>query len=250
MKPVIRILAAGLACYLGSAAQAAVVSYTYQARVNSIVENAGPDAPFINVKQSNLGGTLVLLGDLVTGSFQYDTSVGLGSYQPDQKPGVDYRAYKSGEKDYINYVDEKTGLTFASDLSLNWLGLNQVMDSQPIPGGYASDFYSMVRYTSGDTLFASADIFLDDVYGNAFQSAAMPAQLSLGAFQFATLEGSFLRLSDSAYMQFTANITSLERVEVPEPGSAALFAIAASGLFGLRKKRRPAGRTTRARGNS
>jgi hypothetical protein len=242
VKPVIQVLAVGLACCLGSAAQAAVVSYTYQAKVSSIVENAGPDLPFINVKQSNLGGTPVLLGDIVTGSFQYDTSVGLGSYQPDQQPGRDYRAYRSGEKDYINYVDKKTGLAFASDPSLNWLGLDQVMDSLPIPGGYAADFYSMVRYTSNDTLFASASLFLDDVFGNAFQSAAMPGQLSLGAFQFATLEGSFLRLSDSAYMSFTADITSLERVELPEPDSAALFAIAAGGLFGLRRMRRVAGR--------
>ena len=245
MKPVIQVLAVGLACCLGSAVQAAVLTYSYQARVSSIVENAGPDAPFVYVSQSGFAGTPVALGDTVTGSFQYDTSVRLGNYQPPQQAGVDNRMYDSGENDYISYVDNQTGLAFTSSLALNWLGLNQVRDSVPVPGGYAADYFGMTRGAMTDTMFSSATIFMDDIFGNAFQSAAMPTQLSLAAFQGTTLSGSFLRLSDKAYMSFSAEMTSLERVEVPEPDSAALFAIAAGGLFGLRRMRR----TTRAREN-
>jgi hypothetical protein len=85
-----------------------VLTYTYQARVSSIVENAGPGADFVGVAQSDFAGTPVAIGDIVTGSFQYDTSVVLGSYQPAQEAGVDYRLYRSGPNDYITYADKRT----------------------------------------------------------------------------------------------------------------------------------------------
>jgi hypothetical protein len=232
-----RILAAGLICFVANAAQAMVVTYTYQARVNSIVENAGPGEAFVDVMQSNFAGTPVSIGDIVTGSFQYDTSVALGSYQPDPEAGVDYRLYRSGSNDYITYVDKRSGLAFTSMPTLSWLGLNQIHDSVPIPGNFAADFFSMERSAITDTMYAGAQMWFNDLYGNAFQSGAMPTQLDLAAFQFASVDGSFMRLSDSAYMRFSADISSLERVDLPEPSSAFLFAIAAGGLFGLRRMR-------------
>jgi hypothetical protein len=238
VKLFVRVLVAGVAFFVGSAAQAMVVTYTYQARVSSIVENAGPNAGFVGVKQSDFAGTPVMIGDLITGSFQYDTSVALGSYQPAQEAGVDYRMYVSGANDYITYVDKRTGLAFASMPSLNWLNSTQVHDSVPVPGDFAADYFSMDRSASDDVMYASAHIWLDDVYGNAFQSAAMPTQLELAAFQYGSVDGSFLRISDRAYMSFSADISSLNRVDLPEPSSAFLFAIAAGGLFGLRRMRR------------
>jgi hypothetical protein len=238
MKRFMRVLAAGLICFVGNAAQAMVLTYTYQARVSSIVENAGPGMAFIDVTQSDFAGTPVAIGDIVTGSFRYDTSVALVSYQPPQDAGVDYRVYASGANDYITYVDKRSGLAFTSMPSLNWLGLNQVHDSVPIPGNYAADFFSMGRSADNDIMYASALMWFDDLYGNAFQSGAMPTQLDLAAFQFASVDGSFMRLSDRAYMSFSADISSLERVDLPEPSSALLFVIAAGGLFGLRRVRR------------
>jgi hypothetical protein len=231
-----------LACCFASAAHATIVTYTFQAKVSSITERLNPNGDFVDVLQSGFAGTPVAIGDIVTGSFRYDTSVALGSYQPDQKPGLDYRMYDAGTMDSISYVDRTTGLAITSQPTLNWLGSYQVHDSVPIAGDFASDFFSMLLHAEPDGLFATSRLMLMDLYGNAFQSAAVPKELILSAFQYATVGGSFLRDSDDGWMSFSADITSLERVgtDVPEPGSAALFAIAAAGLFGLRKTRRRA----------
>jgi hypothetical protein len=233
-----QVFAAGLIFSAGSAAQAMVLTYTYQAKVSSVVENAGPGAAFVDVTQSDFAGTPVAIGDIVTGSFQYDTSVALGSYQPAQEAGVDYRVYASGANDYITYVDKRSGLAFTSMPTLNWLGLNQIHDSVPTSGNFAPDFFSMSRSAINDTMYAGAQMWFNDLYGNAFQSGAMPTQLDLAAFQFASVDATFLRVSDKAYMRFSADISSLQRVDLPEPSSAFLFAIAAGGLFGLRRMRR------------
>jgi hypothetical protein len=238
----IRAVAAAFVFFLGTAANAGIVKYTFQAKVISIAEAENPTAAFVNVMQSDFAGTSVAFGDIFSGSFQYDTSVGLGSYQPVQQPGVVSRMYDSGPADVITYVDKATGLTFSSLPSLNWLGSSQVQDSLPVPGAFATDYFGMTHGAMDSSFFASATIFMSDISGNAFQSAVMPAELSLAAFQSARLTGSFLRLSDNGFMMFSAGLTSLERAEVPEPASAFLFALAASGLVGARRMRRSAQR--------
>jgi hypothetical protein len=238
VKTIIGAAAAGLAFFLSTGAHAAIVTYTYQAKVASISLLENPDGNFIRVTQSGFAGTSVALGDFITGSFQYDTTAGLSSYQPAAEPGAVSQMYASGATDYIRYADQNTGLAFESMQSMNWLGLTQVRDSIPVPGAYASDYFSMTRQTSDDVIFRAASISLYDLYGNVFQSAALPTELSLSSFQYATLQAGFLRISDSGYMSFSADITSLERAEVPEPSTAFLFAIAAGGLFGLRRLRR------------
>jgi hypothetical protein len=85
-------------------------------------------------------------------------------------------------------------------------------------------------------------VTMSDSSGKAFPSSAIPTQLSLAAFDQASVSGFFIeRRVNPRFMNFSADITSLERVDadVPEPSSALLFAIAAGGLFGLRKRRRP-----------
>lgn len=240
MKPLIQFLVAGLVCCFGSAAHATIVTYTYQAKVASIKERINPSADFVQVTQSGVAGTSVALGDIVTGSFRYDTSVGLSSYQPEQQAGSNSIMYDSGPNDYINFVDRNTGLAFSSQPSMNSSGLTEIVDGVPVPGAFASDMFAMLLGSMNDTMFASANIWLHDLHGNAFQGTAIPTELKLSAFQFASVEGSFLRSSDDAFMYFTADFSSLERVgaDVPEPGSAFLFAIAAGGMFGLRRIRR------------
>jgi hypothetical protein len=238
VKTIIGAAAAGLAFFLSTGAHAAIVTYTYQAKVASITVQENPAGDFMNVAQSGFAGKSVALGDFITGSFQYDTTAGLSSYQPPAQAGVTYQMYDSGVTDYISYVDQTTGLTFESMQSMNWLGNTLVRDSSPVPGAFAADYFGMTRQTSDGVIFQGATIFLDDLYGNAFQSTALPTELSLSSFQYPSLASSFLRISDSGFMMFSADITSLERVEVPEPSSAFLFAIAASGLFGLRRLRR------------
>lgn len=238
MKPFIQVIAVGLACCLGSAAQAAIVTYTYQAKVGSISEKANPNAGFVDVTRSTIAGTPVAIGDILTGSFQYDTSVGLYRFQPSQQPGAEDRMYNSGASDYISYVDKNTGLAFSSLTSQNWLGSNQVRNGVPGSGASAYDVFSMMRNAVNGVTSATVDLRLYNFNGDALQSAAMPTELSLAAFQYASIESSFLRLSDNASLYLSASITSLEHVDIPEPGTALLFAIAGSGLFGLRRMRR------------
>jgi hypothetical protein len=240
VKFLIQVLVAGLVCCIGNAAHATIVTYNYKSTVGYITERLIPNGDYEQVAESNIAGKPVAIGDILIGSFQYDTSVGLSSYQPQQEPGLNYRLYKSAENDYISYVDVTTGLALASQPSLNFLGLTQIYDHVAIPGVYSGDFFSMKLNMSNEIVFASMGVYFSDMFGTALQSAAMPEELDINAFEYPTVNSSFLRQSDGAYMYFWATITSLERVEadVPEPSTAFLFALGAGGLFGLRRLRR------------
>jgi hypothetical protein len=228
---------AGLACCLGNAAQATIVTYTYEARVGYMVEMPPLNAPWVDVAQSNFAGTPVAIDDILIGSFQYDTSVNLRSQQSNAYPGLDYRLYEAEATDYIRYVDKNTGLAAAASRPYAYGPWpTEVLDG---PGDWPADRFSMSRYVENDVMSTVVDITFSDWEGSSWHSAAIPVELNLASFQYAAV-GSTFRNKDGAAMIFYAYITSLERVdtEVPEPSSALLFAIAAGGLFSLRKMRR------------
>lgn len=237
MKYFTAALVLGTALLTGAGAQAAIVKYAYTAKVGTILERDGAADTYTYVNQSGFGGASVAVGDVLSGFIQYDTSAKLSSYQPASEPGKDYRIYAAGSSDYITYVDQNTSMAFESMLSWNMIGTTSILDSAPVANGYASDYFSMTRAAVDDTMIRDADLWLHDLYGNAFRDTAIPAQLNLASFQFASISGSFIERNSSNWMQFSANLTALEQVEVPEPNGASLFAVAGLALFGLIRKR-------------
>lgn len=237
MKHVSKILAAASIAILSTGAHAAIVKYRYDAQVTAVTEYDPATDIYTDVGSSAFAGTAVAVGDRISGVFQFDSFAGLSSYQPAQTPGAIVRSYDAGATDFISYVDQDSALAFTSMPSLNWLGMSFVQDSAPVPGAFATDSFLMTLPATDGAFFNGATMWLADAYGNAFGSAGMPSTLDLAAFQSAGMEAGFLRISDKAYMGFSADLTSLERVDVPEPGSLCLFAIAGSALLRTRRKR-------------
>lgn len=237
MKAAVSILAAGLALSLSAGANAAVVKYAYKAKVSSVTEKDIATGNFHNVDRSDFAEKPVAIGDIITGFFQYDTEVPLSRFQPQQTAGSQDLSYASGATDFISYYDTMTGLAFESMLSLNWLGATFITDSAPAVNAYAPDIFYMSRSASGDVFYKFANISLYNFTGNVFDDASIPASLSLASFSYAGITGSFLRTSDNDYMAFSADLTALEQIDVPEPNSTMLFAAAGLALFGLKRKR-------------
>lgn len=242
MKQIVQALTAGFALMLGAGAHAAVVKYAYEAKVTSVNEFDSATQTYIYPQQSTFAGKPVAIGDVIKGFFEYDTSAKLGSYQPPQEPGSTYRAYDL-EAGRISYVDQATGLAFDSSSittpgSIFSFGSILMQDSLPIAEGYASDFFSMAQHVWHSDASVDSLIWLDDVYGNAFSESTLPVQLDLSAFQFAHIESTYKVSMYGNRSSFFADMTSLQRVDVPEPTSALLFAIAGAALIGVKRRRR------------
>jgi hypothetical protein len=237
VKRVSKVLAAVSIALLSAGAHAGIVKYRFDATVTSVTEYDPVADLYTDVGGSAFAGTGVAVGDAISGFVQYDTAVALSGEQPAQPPGASYRAYQSGAVDAIGYLDRNTSLAFASMPELNWLGMSFVQDSAPAPGTSTPDNFSMTRAATDGVFFNGATLWLNDLSGKAFGTADLPASLDLSAFQFASLNAGFLRVSDKAFMGFSADITALERADVPEPGSMGLFAIAGAALLRVRRKR-------------
>lgn len=237
MKNFAKIFVVGMAALIASSANAAVVKYAYEARVRLLWEYDRQTDTTTNVDHSDFAGAGISKGDLIGGFFQYDTSAGLSAFQPSQEPGSVYRSYNSGATNFISYVDMATGLRFESMQWMNWPGAVAVKDSVPVAGAYASDFVSLSSNAGNAAMFSNASLFFDDVFGNALTNADIPLQLDLGAFPDSSMSGGFLRRSDRNQMDFYADLTSMRRVDVPEPSSSFLFLVAGMGLFAARRAR-------------
>jgi hypothetical protein len=237
MKHVSKVLAAASIAILSSGAHAAIVTYRYDAKVTTVTEYDPATDIYTDVAGSAFAGASVAVGDRISGFFQFDSSAGLSSSQPTQAPGALIRSYDSAATDFISYVDQDTALAFSSMPSLNGLGMTFVQDSTPVPGGVASDYFLMSLPATDGAFFNGASMWLNDPSGNVFGSAGMPSTLDLSAFQDASVEAGFLRVSDKAFMGFSADLTALERADVPEPGSLCLFVIAGTALLRTRRRR-------------
>lgn len=237
MKNIAKALVCLSAALVAAGANAAVIKYAYQARVSTLWEYDSQTDAITYVDRSDFAGTPIAKGDLIQGFFQYDTSAGLSSYQPDQQPGSVYRCYDSGATNSISYRDPATSLQFGSMPAMNSPCGVQIQDSVPVPGGYASDFLYLSGIADSPAMFSSAGMWFDDVYGHAFSDAGLPLQIDLSAFQYASVNSAFVRRSDGDQMQFSADLTSVDRVDVPEPSSIFLFFAAGACVFAARRAR-------------
>lgn len=236
MNSLSKLCIAGLACLVTAGAQAAVVSYRYTATIDTLVEKNLATGGYDILTESAFPGFPLKRGDVVKGTFSYDTVAKLSTYQPRQQAGSQWFMYDTSSGDYMNYLHAPTGHTVRSDPALAWLGTIQVHDG----GESRPDFFSMTMRGWNTDFFYSSRLFLWNPDGAAFPDASVPARLDSSLFSYMTMGGSFMHMNDDGWMEFSATLTSLEQVgaEIPEPGAGFLLVAGAAGLVAARRRAR------------
>lgn len=215
----------GLACLLPFAAQAELITYRYTATINQVGLSDGDlsDLPFGS-------------GDVLVGSFAYDTMAPLKPTQPDSYPSFRSALYEMSLPAFMNYRVERTGYGFASSPLADLQGFAQVWDSYE--GEALSDQFELLMWDTDAQFDRSMHLrFL--VPATTFQDTAMPASFDPANVEIASMFGNFVRKDGSGYIHYSADVTSLERVssEVPEPVTLLLLAAGATALGAARRRK-------------
>lgn len=230
----------GLACLLPLAAQASVLTFRYTATLDYMVALNPATGNYEGVyDETEFAGISFKAGDLISGTFRYDTAV-----TPDQEEAdPEYRTayYVRSPADFMNYRFERTGYSFAAGAVLDPSGTAHVRDVAPGTQG-RSDELHLAMFNSDDQFERSMFLEFGDHSGSMFNDTSMPAALDLGQLDRLSMSGAFRGLNDDRWMGFGAQITLLEQVssDVPEPGSLLLLAAGATGLLASRRRKRTA----------
>lgn len=228
------VLAALILCTAG--ARAVPVTYDFTATVSSLYEYDKSANKTINVTSSTLAGPTVAIGEVISGSFAYDTSWTHSSFPLTPAP-------ISGT--WVQYVapSSVTAISYSVSGSILYdaAGFASVQienDSKSAYGGPLDDFYLGTVGSNLATYYEDSGISLQDLTHTALSSDALPEALNLSDFQYKTLIGEWLRMSSGDQLHMGAALTSLTAVStVPEAGKSSLFALGL-GLLLLEWQRR------------
>ena len=221
------ILALGLS--LNPAAQADVLRFAFVAEVFSFSADTNYDSSFTGPINN---------GDLITGFFQYDTSL----------PG-DPRSNGGGNRAISAQVGNAS---IAYDGIGNFIWVDDNEDRTTIPGNSTPfenvDVFRFTVDTQGNETqtFGYApgfSVYLVDTDQSVFSDESLPASLSLTDFEAAVLSLTYVPYRDGRLRfdeDFTvrANLVSLQAVAVPEPATA--FLLGLGGLLASRRRTRRA----------
>lgn len=228
MNLLAKLCITGLACLLPFAAQAELLTYRYTATINGV-----------DISDGDLADLPFRAGDRLVGTFAYDTAAKLAPFQDDPSPYWSMANYELTEPAFMNYQVERTGYSFASTPLASLRSFAHVWDSYD--GQVLSDQFEMMMWGMDDQFDISMHTrFL--LPATTFQNTSMPAVLDPATVEVSALFGNFIRKDGLGWMNFYADITSLEQVssDVPEPGSLLLLAAGASGLLASRRRKRTA----------
>lgn len=213
--------------FSGAPSQATLVTYDFTASVSSMFEYAALTQGITYLSQSVLPGTLVSVGDAISGRFSYDTDAPLSPYyQPPAPASGSYQLYQSAAGG-----SQSTTFAMANGLTYSSIGspIIQVANDAPTFGGW--DILS-VSTTTGQNpaLFQIASINLFDQSASVFQDSSIPSSLGLADFHYKSLNTAWVRQSDGNQLQVMAGITSLSLFTVPEPKG---YQLLLAGLLAL-----------------
>lgn len=223
-----KLFMAGLVCLAAGTAQAGMVTYRFTASIAWMNEADLGSGGFPDVDHSTLPGTLIKVGDTITGTISYDTGAALSAFQPTPFPDLRSAIYDPGAHEFITYTIDRTGYTFCSDPALRQFAYYQVSDAVANPAGVIGDSFSASMINADDSFERDVRLIVKDADGAALQDTAMPPQLDPTRFREGQLTGGFTRRRDNAWMGFDADITSL--AEVPEPAVPGLLLAGAAGM--------------------
>jgi hypothetical protein len=233
MKLLINACMAGFVFLTAGVAHAGLVTYQFSASIQSMYEDDPASGGFPSVNASSVNGTLVRVGDTISGRLRYDTNAPPYTLQP--APSPDHRAafYLSGAQDFLSYRIDRTGYTFTSNPRLNggYLVWHELTHA---PGSPDNSFTAEMN--DNDSAFArNASLEVDYWDGGTLNGTAMPQDFDSSSFFQGKLRAGFSRFADDRLMGFDANLTSL--TAVPEPGVPGLLVAGAVGMAVLRRRR-------------
>ena len=237
-----KLFAAGLAGLLAVDAQAAILTYRYTARIDSIVETDMSTGSAVAPWESSFAGPSIRVGDLVTGILRYDTAALLIFDQIDPDTGTRTMAYEGAAADFMSFDVAGNTFSFYSDPPGSPNGTSYVRNADSLAGSSAPDQFERIMYSHAAGAVTTHHLSLLDVDGTAFQDGRMPARLDPALFESKSMFTLFRRLADDREMMFESTISSFESIDapVPEPGVLLLLAAGAGGLLAARRRARPA----------
>jgi len=237
MKLLINAWLAGFVFLTTGTAHAGLVTYQFSASIQSMYEDDPASGDFSSVNASSLNGTLIRVGDTISGILRYDTNATPYPLQPAPSPNHRAALYQLGAQDFLSYRIDRTGYTFTSNPHLNMLGSYQVWHDLTHAAGSADNSFSAAMNDKDSAFARNASLQVEYRDGGTPDGTAMPPDLDTSPFSEGKLSAGFVRLADDRWMGFDANLTSL--TAVPEPGVPGLLVAGAVGMAVLRRRRGP-----------
>ena len=206
---------------LAPTAQAEFVKFNFTASVDHMFEYDDITTLITSVGRSTFSGSLVSIGDTVTGVFKYDTNAPLSPYyQPPPPSTGTYDLYADfGINQGAVFTVGKAGPSYVSSNGIGAYTLVQVANNASAFSGWDIISVSNSAVYSA-TMFQNITLNLFDKSATVFSNSKIPSQLDLNSFHYANLDAGWLRKSDNNQFHFQASLTSLTSASpVPEPST-------------------------------
>ncbi|MQA18837.1 PEP-CTERM sorting domain-containing protein [Rugamonas sp. FT103W] len=226
------IAAAFLSCFaLGAQAQSTIHTYEFTAKVDHLYkydfnENSTPDSA-----GGKLAGTVISLGDKVTGYLTYDSASPqfifdpFPAHNPDSTAPGGFTYGAPGLKNEFSFTIQPSGQKFSSKELRTWtsLAVNHQVGGADSFGISAGDYPN-----DADVVFSAPSVFTN---------GHIPTSLSLSVFTTAYAISSWTSAEDGSWVMATARLDSLTEVSaVPEPETYAMM-LAGVLLIGYSRSR-------------
>lgn len=235
VKKILCFLGCAVALFAGNAS-AAILTYQYVAKINSLFEFDQATGNFTYPESSTMAGGTVSMNDTITGFFSFDTNTPLSPWgQPDPIESGSYLSYEGGIRSSMTFGG--SGLHYQSDPDS--LSLAYVADNASIFGG--SDVFTLsttAQNLAGDFTMMYVSMFNN--LGEAFDGGGIPQELSLSMFDFTTISYSLIRAGDGNQMNASGSLVSLtliDQADVPEPGTLLLGLLGFAGMATFTRRR-------------
>ncbi|WP_374360569.1 FxDxF family PEP-CTERM protein [Pseudoduganella danionis] len=232
------LLLAGLA--MAGSANAAVLQFDFTAKIQEMMQFSPLTFTGGAVSSSNLSGSTVAVGDVITGHFTYDTATA----QISNVGGVTMFASAQAQNALAAAIGNNT---LALDSALSSTTTVQVGNNVAAFGG--ADTFGIAQVSANAQSSQLMALSLFDASGHAFDANAIPATLDFSAFNNSTFYYTYSSVSTHAMMGANGNLTSLTVTQlpsgnnptapVPEPETYAML-LAGLGLLGWTARRRQA----------